>query len=55
MPATRTKLSLAFEIGGVLRGILSGDLVIESDDAQQPDTDGDGFGEVRAPLLGWSL
>ncbi len=35
-------------------GLFSGDLVIESDDPQQPDTDGDGFGEIRAPLLGSS-
>ncbi|MCP3981939.1 MAG: choice-of-anchor D domain-containing protein [bacterium] len=32
-------------------GVFSGELVLESDDPERPDTDDDGFGEVRLPLL----
>ena len=47
-------VELTVEFSPASPGMLSGDLVIESDDPQQPDTDGDGFGEVRVPLLGQS-
>ncbi len=48
-------VELTVEFSPASPGMLSGDLMVESDDPQQPDTDGDGFGEVRVPLLGRSL
>jgi hypothetical protein len=48
-------VELTVEFSPASPGMLSGDLVIESDDPQQPDTDLDGFGEVRVPLSGRGL
>ena len=48
-------VELTVEFTPTIEGTYSGDLVIESNDPQQPDTDGDGFGEVRVPLLGQSV
>jgi len=47
-------VELTVEFSPTEVGLFSGELVIESDDPQRPDTDGDGFGEIRVPLSGSS-
>ena len=45
---------LTVEFSPAIAGQFSAELVIESDDPQRPDTNDDGYGEVRVPLSGSS-